>query len=71
MKNKPVLAPWCAVEINNDLYTVSFGPLYCFLQVGQLSLDVRFSRTDLERPVTDWKAYVIQSTEEIGQQRRR
>ena len=34
MKYEPVLAPWRAVKINNELQPVISGPCYCVLEVG-------------------------------------
>lgn len=47
------------MEINDKLQAVLAGPLNCFLQVGELTLDVWFTRADVERPVADGESDVI------------
>ena len=50
------------MEVNNDLKPVRARPSNGLLEVGQLARNVRLPRTDLERPVSDRDANVVQPT---------
>lgn len=56
----PVLTSRSAVQVNDDLEAVVPSPGDRLLQVGQLARDVRFSRPDFERPVSDGYTDVVQ-----------
>lgn len=56
----PVLAPGCAVQVDDQLKAVIIGPGDRVSEIRKLSLDVRFSRADLPSPISYWQPYVVQ-----------
>jgi hypothetical protein len=57
----PVLAPWGTVEINDELQAMIPSPSDGVEHVRHLSLDERFPRTDVERPIAYRKSYMVES----------
>jgi hypothetical protein len=58
---KAILTARGTMEINDQLEAMIPRPGNGFQNVGNLTLDVRFSRADVKSPKTDGKAYVVQS----------
>ncbi len=56
----PVLAPRCAVQVNDQLEAVITGPGDRVSEISKLSLYVRFSRADLPCPISYREPYVVQ-----------
>ena len=56
----PVLAPGCAVQVNDQLKAVIIGPCDRVSEIRKLSLNVRFSLADIPSPISYWQPYVVQ-----------
>lgn len=48
------------MEINDYLQSILLRPIYSFVQIKQLALNVGFSACDVKCPVSDWKPYMIE-----------
>ena len=60
-KYRPVLATWGAMQVYDNLQAVVARPGDCFLQVGQLARNVGLAWPDLERPVPNGNADVVET----------
>ena len=56
----PVLAPGCAVQVNDQLKAVIIGPCDRVSEIRKLSLNVRFSPADIPSPISYRQPYVVQ-----------
>ena len=57
----PVLTPWCTVKIDDNLKIVLRCPTDGLKKVWLLPLNVRFTRGNIEGPMPDRDAHVIES----------
>ena len=57
----PILATWGTVQVNDDLDPVVACPCYGFLEVGKLAGDVGLAGADVERPISNGDADMVQS----------
>lgn len=56
----PILTARSAMQVYDDLQTILCSPFDCLLKVRQLSLNIWLIRTNVERPVTDWQAHMVE-----------
>jgi hypothetical protein len=56
----PILAPWCTVQVDDQLKAVITGPGDRVSEIRKLSLNVRFPRADLPCPISYWQPDMVQ-----------
>ncbi len=61
MQSLPVLASRSSVQVNDDLESMRARPADRLLEVRQLAGDVRLTRPNLECPVSDGNADVVEA----------